>query len=95
MDPDVIIPLAGMLTGGVVIGTMGWTVRHWVNRYYDHKRGLQAGTDDGHATHIDERLAMLEEQVATRLMDLEERMDFTERVLTRGDHEPADGSTRR
>jgi phage terminase large subunit len=94
MDPDVIIPLAGMFTGGVVVWTIGWTVRHWVNRYFDHKRGLEDGTDATHMAQLDDRLAMLEDQVATRMMDLEERMDFTERVLTRGSDEPAERGER-
>ena len=85
MDPDVLIPISGMLTGGLTFVVLGWTVRHWVDRHYDHKRILREGADGGHVAQIDERLAMLEEQVATRMMELEERMDFTERVLTRGD----------
>jgi hypothetical protein len=81
MDPDILIPIAGMVT---VFGALGWTVRHWLDRHYEHKRGLREVADDDDVTRLHERLAMLEEQVAARVTELEERVDFTERVLTRG-----------
>lgn len=84
MNPEIVIPIAGMLTGGVVIWTIGSTVKHWVNRYFDHQRSVGAGAEGGHAAQLEERLTLLEDQVASRMMELEERMDFTERVLTRG-----------
>ena len=92
MDPDVIIPIAGMLTGGIVVWTIGSTVKHWVNRYFDHQKGVRAGEDDGHVAQLEERLTLLEDQVASRMMELEERMDFTERVLTRGQDAEREGS---
>jgi hypothetical protein len=94
MDPDILIPISGMLTGGLTFVVLGWTVRHWVDRHYDHKRALHERADEGSIGQIHERLGVLEEQVAARIMDLEERMDFTERVLTRGgEHEPAKEGT--
>jgi hypothetical protein len=95
MDPDFLIPIAGMITGGTVVVALSMTIRHWVDRHYDHKRSLQAGASDSQVAQLDDRVAMLEEQVATRMMDLEERMDFTERVLTRGSDEPAERDDRR
>ena len=78
MDPDIIIPLAGMVTGVVIVGTLGMTVRHWITRHY----GRMALDDPAR-----ERIGQLEDRVlqledaAARMQDLEERLDFTERVL--------------
>lgn len=88
MGPDVIIPIAGMLTGSIVVWTIGSTVKHWVNRYFDHQRSVGAGEEGGHMAQLEDRLTLLEDQVASRMMELEERMDFTERVLTRGADAP-------
>lgn len=84
MDPyaigGLLIPIAGMLTGVVMLGTLGWTVRHWVNRHYEHREKLRgAGGED--LRRLEERVLMLEDAVG-RVQDLEERLDFTERVLT-------------
>jgi hypothetical protein len=78
VDPDIIIPLAGMVTGVVIVGTLGMTVRHWITRHY----GRMALDDPAR-----ERIGQLEDRVlqledaAARMQDLEERLDFTERVL--------------
>ncbi|MGD8727309.1 MAG: hypothetical protein PVH40_06665 [Gemmatimonadales bacterium] len=88
MDPyvvgDLIIPLAGMLTGVAIIGTLGWTVRHWVNRHYEHQEPTKK-LEGEELARLEERMMMLEETVG-RLQDLEERMDFTERVLAQQRH---------
>jgi len=83
MDPyavsNLIIPIAGMLTGIVMLGTIGWTVRHWVNRHYEHRERMKGvGSED--VQRLEERVLLLEESLA-QVQDLAERLDFTERVL--------------
>jgi hypothetical protein len=84
MDPyaatELLIPIAGMLTGVVIVGTIGWTVRHWVNRHYEHRERMRGGGSED-VRRLEERIAMLEESVG-RVQDVEERLDFAERVLT-------------
>ena len=83
MDPyavgGLIIPIAGMLTGVVMVGTLGWTIRHWVNRHYEHREKMRGGGGEELA-RLEERVSMLEDAMG-RVQDLEERLDFTERVL--------------
>lgn len=85
MDPwgvaNVLIPLAGMATGVVVMVTLGRTIRHWVDRHY-HREALP-GRDEMRAelARLEDRVAGLEE-VAGRVQELEERVDFAERLLT-------------
>lgn len=84
-DPATIgllLPIAGMATGVLLVMTLGKTVRHWIDRHY----GRRELTDDSgvreQLAQVEQRVAMLEE-VADRVQDLEERLDFAERVLTR------------
>ena len=79
---DVIVPVAGMLTGGALIVTLGWTVRHWVDRHYG--RAQLGGADVVDTLDRIERRLVSVENLAERLQDVEERLDFTERVLVKG-----------
>jgi len=79
MDP--FIPIAGMATGVIVVVTLARLIRHWVDRHYG-RVGSPGGSVEPTVARLEERVAMLEE-VAGRMQDLEERVDFTERVLTR------------
>ncbi|UCF41409.1 MAG: hypothetical protein JSW43_03505 [Gemmatimonadota bacterium] len=78
---NILIPLAGMATGVVVIVTLGRTVRHWVDTHYG-RRGLP-GSDElrQEMARLEDRVGTLE-GVAGRVEELEERLDFAERVLT-------------
>ncbi len=84
MNPEILIPIAGMTSGVVTVVAVAHTIRHWVNRHYEHKRRLSDGADIGHVTQVEERMAALEEDLTGRMLDLEERVDFTERVLAQG-----------
>ena len=78
---DALVPIFGMLTGVAVIGTIGWTVRHWVTLHY----GRRASAGEVRAEDVErlaERMTALEETLV-RVQELEERLDFAERVLTR------------
>lgn len=89
MNVDVLVPIAGMLAGVVTVVTLGWTVRHWVDRHYDDRRRAAGGDPGSEALErLTERVGTLEEQVAGRMLDLEERMDFTERVLAQSRDRP-------
>ncbi len=79
MDP--FIPFAGMATGVVIVVTIARMIRHWVDRHYE-QAGSAGGTLEPTVARLEERVAMLEE-LSGRMQDLEERVDFTERVLTR------------
>lgn len=79
---NLVLPIAGMLTGLVVIGTLSRTARYWVQRHYQHRAGEMGPEIKTQLDRVDERLAMLEE-VAGRVQDIEERVDFAERVLVR------------
>jgi hypothetical protein len=79
---DILIPIAGMITGVAIIGTLGWTIRFWVAKHYESTTGsLDAGAK-AVLERLEDRVAELED-VAGRVQDLEERLDFAERVLVR------------
>jgi hypothetical protein len=81
MDPDAVAALTGFLgfCGFILIG-----VRMFFN--YRIKR-LQAQGSAGHPRELEEGLAEVRDQLyllRTDLSDLQERVEFTERVLARG-----------
>ena len=85
MDVDLIIPLAGMLTG-IILGMP--IIRAGV-RFLERKTG--GALEAGEATAIKEDLRLLHERLdametdSERLAELEERLDFAERVLAQHD----------
>jgi hypothetical protein len=88
MHPDVLVPIAGMLTGVITLVTLGWTVRHWVDRHYENRRGVVGGAGADDVARLAERLKTVEDEFAGRMLDLEERVDFTERVLAQARERP-------
>jgi len=80
---DVVLPLLGMGMGGWVIYG-GLRIAH---RALDqkHERDLAKlrGSEPGDMAELRDRVARLED-VSLRVQELEERMDFTERVITSG-----------
>lgn len=89
MPPEtfILIPLAGMATGALFL----FGVYKLLTRYMElrHRRDLPPG--------IEEELQELRGQVADlgdlphRVTELEERLDFAERLLASGRHEPLAG----
>ncbi len=85
MDPELafiinnlLIPIAGMGTGIILVVSGLKTVRHFIDRR--HPRG------DGDANlQLEELRSRLEdlERAGGRVDELEERLEFTERLLTR------------
>jgi len=53
--------------------------------------GLVTGEDAPEPGRIDESVRVELEELRQRVTELEERQDFTERVLTRGSHDPENG----
>lgn len=88
MSVDVLVPIAGMLTGTIVVVTLGWTVRHWVDRHYESRRVAEGAVGADDAARLADRLRTVEDELSNRLLELEERVDFTERVLAQGREPP-------
>ncbi len=81
MEPIMLlIPLAGMVTGAIISIAFFRTVRHFIDRKTasgtDHE--LQAEISDLHT-----RIEALEREQG-RVEELEDRVDFAERLLARG-----------
>lgn len=82
-DIDALIPIAGMLTGVLIVGmiflgpvgrAIGDVVRHWLGGGRKEPQALPGELDD-----LRERLDTVQHQ----LSELAERQDFAERMLAR------------
>ena len=83
MDPliinDLIIPIAGMLTGVVLSVGFFRTVRHFIDR----KTGGSLDVDlKAEVADLQSRIDALEHR-SERVDEIEDRLDFTERLLAR------------
>jgi hypothetical protein len=78
---NLVIPLAGMATGII----LGYPVVKAVVRAFENRAGRRGLA----MTEIGERLDALEDRVDHRLAELEERVDFAERLLTKHRDESA------
>jgi hypothetical protein len=80
MNIDLIIPLAGMATGLIVVlPIVRAVVRLIERRGHGSRSELDALSQEVRA--LSERVASLQEQSDARLIDVEERVDFAERML--------------
>jgi len=79
---EIVFGLLGMAMGGGVLYGIYRTANHWIDRR--HEREL-AGVDGAGAADVEQLRDRVEalEEISYRLHELEERVDFTERVLTR------------
>lgn len=75
---NLLIPLAGMATGAVVVVTIGRLLRHWVDQHYQRARG---GDDVRGDVEQLRREVLATRELAERMVELEERVDFAERLL--------------
>lgn len=87
MDPgQAIVALGGMLTGLLTTGIIAWAVVHGL-------RARAQGQAGSIPRQVEEELMALRDQVDAmqqQLIETQERLDFTERLLTRGQAERED-----
>jgi hypothetical protein len=80
---DIIIPLAGMATGLLLLFPLvRVTVRLVERKWLSPPEGADTAALEAEIERLRERVAGTED-LAYRIVELEERTDFTERVLTR------------
>jgi hypothetical protein len=81
MGPDLIIPIAGMATGALAIGFTAKVITYWIRLHYQSRDEL-GGPGEERMVDLEARIAALEE-AGERLLDVEERVEFAERLLAR------------
>ncbi len=93
MDPEILVPLAGMATGVILVLPVVRTIVKIVERKVLGTGS--AGEAQALRGEVEELRASVEEMrdAQDRLLDLEERVDFTERLLaqSRGKREIGEG----
>jgi hypothetical protein len=87
VNPEVLIPISGMITGILTVGFMSWAVVAIARGPLGQalSRRILGRHQDG---DLAQEVMALREQVEDmqhQLVDAQERLDFTERLLTRGD----------
>jgi hypothetical protein len=83
---EVVFPLIGMGIGCFVLYGAYRTVNRALDRRHDARR-VGAGVAAEDVRHLEERVAVLEEQ-AGRVQEIEERLDFAERMLAKQGQRP-------
>lgn len=86
---NVIFPLVGMGMGGFVLFGIYRTVNRVLDRRHEARQlGLGGGAAmDAEVRRLEDRVAVLEDQ-AQRVQELEERLDFAERILAKQGQRP-------
>lgn len=94
---DIILPIFGMGLGAFFLFGVYKTVNRWLDRRHERTLAEAGGIADPAlreaVRQLEDRVVMLEDGTM-RIQELEERLDFTERVLTQQRHDalPADGA---
>jgi len=83
---DVVFPLIGMAMGAFVLYGAYRTVNRLLDRRHEAQRAV-GGAGAEEIRHLEERVALLEEQ-SGRVQELEERLDFAERMLAKQGQRP-------
>jgi hypothetical protein len=83
---EVIFPLIGMGIGSFVLYGAYRTVNRMLDRRHEARQAGGAGVVE-EIRGLEERVVMLEEQ-AGRVQELEERLDFAERMLAKQGQRP-------
>ncbi len=78
----IVLPLLGMGMGAGVLYGVYRTVNNWIERKHERELALHGGAAG--STDVENLRSRVEalEEASDRLQDLEERVDFAERVLT-------------
>ena len=74
----VVLPLLGMGMGAFFLLGLYRTVNHWIERKHERELAAQGGSAPVALEALGARL----DDLGDRIQELEERTDFTERVLT-------------
>jgi hypothetical protein len=79
MDPgEVIVAIAGMGTGVLIVGAIAWgAVQHARAK---HQGGATTSLLEGQVAALRDQVDLIQHQ----LMETQERLDFTERLLAQG-----------
>lgn len=91
MDPDIFVPIAGMVTGLI----LGFPIIRTVTRLVERKALGQSSRElDALRAEVRELRDAVDAagDLHERLVDLEERADFTDRLLTQGRARGSGGS---
>lgn len=84
MDPQIFVPIAGMATGVILfLPLVRAIVRRIEQKSYASGGAIEALREDVQA--LQERVVQLSESLEGRLLDVEERVDFAERLLAQRD----------
>jgi len=84
---NVIFPLIGMGMGGFVLYGVYRTVNRALDRRHEARQLAGGGAVTVEVRRLEDRVAALEEQ-AQRVQELEERLDFAERILAKQGQRP-------
>jgi len=87
VNPGDLIPIVGMITGILTVGFMSWAVVAIARGPLGQALSRRIGGTH-HDGDLSQEVMALREQVEDmqhQLVDAQERLDFTERLLTRGD----------
>lgn len=96
LGPDLVIPLAGMLTGIVAMGALSWGMVRMFQGPVGQALGRRiSGRQDQDPELMHEVLELRHqvEQLQQRLIETEERVDFSERLLAGRAEPPVEGRT--
>lgn len=80
---NVVLPILGMGLGGLFMFGVYRTVNRWIDRRHEREMAARGQFPTPALERLQERVEALED-VAYRVQELEERVDFAERVLARG-----------
>jgi hypothetical protein len=83
---EVVFPLIGFAMGGFVLYGVYRTINRVLERRHELRLG-EAGSVTEAVRRLEDRVAMLEEH-GGRIQELEERVDFTERMLAKHGERP-------
>lgn len=78
-----VLPVLGMGMGVFVLWNVFRVVNRAIDRKHEREMALQGGAGSGDLAQLRDRVEALED-LSYRMQEVEERLDFAERVLTSG-----------
>ena len=84
---NVVFPLIGMAMGGFVLFGVYRTVNRVLDRRHESRQLTDGGELQAEVRRLEDRMAVLEDS-AQRVQELEERLDFAERMLAKQGQRP-------